>query len=204
MQNRFVVEYMREIPKKNESNERKDTVSTPTDKKIHEDQQNTNQYFRISNGVIKEKINMLKRFQDGMKRFSEGDSLQNRIKSRKDLDNIDPRYITEDDAKELIAYLEEEFEKTQDKLLCQELIIEKTKAEVSAKRKELDEIKEKLEEMLQTRQKIREDMANPIEALKEELRKAGIDDKNQIYQLINEVAETLNMKKPKSQAKKQS
>jgi hypothetical protein len=198
-----VIEYMRRIPKENES-EQKNSDSTSLDKKSLTEQLNTNQHLRIANEVIKEKINTLKCFQDGMKRFSEGGNLVDRIKSSKDLDNIDPRYITEDDAKKLIVRLEEEFEKTQDRLLCQELIIEKTKAEAFAKRKEIEEIKEKLEEILKIRQRIRKEMAEPIEVLKEELKKAGIDDKNQIYQLINEIAEILNMKKPESQSKKQS
>lgn len=195
-----MIEHIREIPNENNS-ERKNSDSASFDKKSLTEQLDANQHRRITNEVMKEKINTLKRFQDGMKRFSEGGNLVDRIKSSKDLDNIDPRYITEDDAKKLIAHLEEEFEKTQDRLLCQELIIEKTKAEAFAKRKEIEEIKEKLEDILKIRQRIRKDMVGPIEALNEELKKAGIDDGNQIYQLINQIAEILNMKKPESQSK---
>jgi uncharacterized coiled-coil protein SlyX len=193
-----MVKHTHKFPEDHNQEEQADRV--PTDKQTKE-QANANQYFRLANEVIKEKIDTLKRFQEGMKRFSEGGSLKNRIKSKQDLDKINPKYVTEDDAKELITHLEDEYEKTQDRLLCQELILEKTRDEISAKRKEIDEIKEKLDDMLQKRQKIREDMANPIEALKEELKKAGVDDKNQIYQLINEVAEALNMKSLKGQIK---
>ncbi len=195
-----MVKHIHGIPgNKSEEQENADQILS---KKDSRGQTSSGQYFRIANVVIKEKIDKLKHFQEGMRRLSDGDTLQNRIKSRKDLDEIDPKYITELAAKNLIARLEEEYERTLDKLLCQELIIEKTKDEISAKRREIDEIKEKLEEVLQKRQKEREDMLNPIEALKEELKKAGVDDSTQIYQMINEVAETLNMKNLKGHLNK--
>ncbi|MGI0004675.1 MAG: hypothetical protein ACREAX_05190, partial [Candidatus Nitrosotenuis sp.] len=144
----------------------------------------------------------LKHYQNGKKRFTEIEGLQKKLKSRKSLDKTDLKYITEDDAKMLITHLEDDYEKIQDKLLCQELIIEKTRDEISAKRKQIDEIKEKLKETLQEQQKTREEMIDPIEVLKEELKKAGINDKNQIYHIINDIAEELNMKNLKDQLRK--
>jgi uncharacterized protein YeeX (DUF496 family) len=193
-----VAKHIHRFPKNSDSEKHADPVPIG---KHPKEQANSNQYFRLANEVIKEKIDTLKRFQEGMKRFSEGGSLKNRIKSLQDLDKINPKYVTDEDVKDLIAHLEDEYEKSQDRLLCQEIILEKTRNEISAKRKEIDEMKEKLNVMLQKRQKIREDMVDPIEALREELKRVGVDDKDQIYQLINEVAEALNMKNLKGQIK---
>jgi hypothetical protein len=167
-----------------------------------EGQASTNQYFRFANAVIKEKIDRLKHFQDNKKMFPEIGILQNKSKMKLDLDKINLKYVTEGDVKDLITHLEDDYEKMKDRLLCQELVVEKTKDEISARRKEIDEIKEKLEKMLQKQQKSPNGATDPIEILKEELKKAGVYDKTQIYQIINDIAEELNMKNLKDQIRK--
>jgi len=165
-------------------------------------QANTNQYFRLANAAIKEKIDKLKHLQNDKKIFPEIGILQNKAKMKLDLDKINLKYVTEGDVKDLITHLEDDYEKMKDRLLCQELVVEKTKDEISAKRKEIDEIKEKLGETLQRQQKSLDGVSDPIEILKEELKKAGVYDKTQIYQIINDIAEELNMKNLKDQIRK--
>ncbi len=166
------------------------------------DQSNTSQYFRLANAVIKEKIDRLMHLQDSKKLFPETGILQNKIRPKLDLAKIDLKYVTENDAKDLIVRLEDDYEKMKDRLLCQELIVEKTKDEISAKRKEIDDVKEKMEGMLQKQRKSSYDVTGQIEVLKEELKKAGVDDKTQIYQIIDDIAEDLNMKNLKGQIRK--
>jgi hypothetical protein len=163
---------------------------------------NTDQYFRFANGIIREKIDKLKQLKENDKRFFDEISiLQHRIKTRIELDRLNSKYLTADDAKALIIRLEEDYEKMKDRLLYQELIVQKTKDTIAAKRKEMSQIKEKLKEIIQ-RQSKHEEIADPITVLKEELRKAGIDEKHRIFQVIDDIAESLDMKQLKDQINK--
>jgi hypothetical protein len=162
---------------------------------------NTDQYFRFANGIIKEKMNKLKQLKDDEKKFcDEVDVLQDRLKSRNELDKLNPKYLTENDAKALIIHLEEEYEKMKDNLLYQELIVQKTKDAIAAKRKQMSQIKEELRRIIQ-QQKIFE-ITDPIAVLKEELKKAGVDEKNKIFQIIDDFAKIINMKNLKNQTDK--
>lgn len=200
-----MIKHVHRITKEGEPNKEQESIESVPVKENPEDLReptSTNQYFRLANAVIKEKIDKLKHLQDSKKIFPEIGILQSKTKLKLDLDKINLKYITEGDVKDLIAHLEDDYEKMKDRLLCQELVVEKTKDEISAKRKEIDEIKEKLEETLQKRQELFNGVADPIEVLKEELKKAGVDDKTQIYQIINNIAEELNMKNLKGQIRK--
>ncbi|MFN3653999.1 MAG: hypothetical protein ACK4TO_01560 [Candidatus Nitrosotenuis sp.] len=151
---------------KEESEELKDQVS------------NTDQYFRFANGLIKEKLNRINNLRENEKKFtSELNHLQDKMKSRAKLDSLDPKYITKEDANTLIMHLEEEFKRMKDKLLYQELIMQKTKDEIVTRRKQIQQVKEKLRKV----QKIprTNEIGNPIQILREELRKVGINEKKQ-------------------------
>lgn len=167
---------------KEKSEELKDQVS------------NTDQYFRFVNGLIKEKLNKMNNLRENEKKFtSELNHFQDKMKSRAELDSLDPKYITEEDANALIMRLEEEFERMKDRLLYQELIVQKTKDEITTRRKQIQQVKEKLRKV----QKIprSNETENPIQILREELRKAGIDEKNSIFQLLEHIEGTLDMRK---------
>ena len=170
---------------KEKSDEFKDQVTT------------TDQYFRFANGVIREKINKLRQLKENDKRFfDEMGILQNKIKTKAELDKLNSKYLTVDDAKALIIHLEEDYEKMKDRLLYQELIVQRTKDTIAAKRKEMVQIKEKLKEIIQ-RQPKHEEITDPIAVLKEELRKAGIDENHRIFQVIDDIAESLDMRQLK-------
>jgi uncharacterized protein YpuA (DUF1002 family) len=88
-----------------------------------------------------------------------------------------------------------------DKLLYQELIVQKTKDMIATKRKEISQIKEMLKEIIQRRPK-QDEITDPIAVLKEELRKAGVDEKHRIFKVIDDIAESLDMKYLKDQLNK--
>lgn len=159
---------------------------------------NTEQYIRFANGVIKEKMSRLKQLKDDEKKFyDEVDVLQNRLKSRNELDKLNPKYLTENDAKALIIHLEEEYEKMKDNLLYQELMVQKSKDSIAAKRKQTSQIKEELRRIMQ-QQKIFE-ITDPIAILKEELKKAGVDEKNKIFQILDDFTKIIDMRNLKNQ-----
>jgi uncharacterized membrane protein YgaE (UPF0421/DUF939 family) len=162
---------------------------------------NTDQYFRFANGLIRKKLNRLINLRENEKKIARDlNHLQNKIKSRAELDSLDPKYITAEDANTLIMRLEEEFERMKDKLLYQELIVQKTKDEIATRRKQIQQVKDKLKQA----QKIpkTQEIANPIEVLRYELKKAGIDEKNSIFRLLDDIEETLDMRKLKDEIRK--
>lgn len=174
---------------KEKSEELKDQVS------------NTNQYFRFANGLIREKLNKINNLRENEKKFTnELNHFQDKMKSKAELDSLDPKYITEEDANALIMRLEEEFERMKDKLLYQELIVQKTKDEITTRRKQIQQIKEKLRKVQKTPRT--NEIENPIQVLRKELRKAGIDEKNSIFQLLEYIEETLDMRKLRDEIRK--
>lgn len=150
----------------------------------------TNQYFKLANGMIKDKVERVKQLKDNEERFSgELNLLQNRIKTRYELEKLNPKYATENDARSLLSILEEEFERMKDKLLYQELIVQKTKDEIAKKRAQIDKVKEDLKNKLY---RMKKEITNPIETLKEELMLAGIAPNDRIFQIIDEISDKMN------------
>lgn len=155
---------------------------------------NTDQYLRFVNGIIKERMSKLKQYKDDDQRFQdEVNLLQNKIKSLYDLEKLNPKYLTSNEARGVISYLEDEYERMKDRLLYQELIVQKTKDEIAAKRKQIQQIKDELKDILH--KKPQEEIEDPVQVLKEELRKAGIDESSRIFQVLNQIADYLNSKK---------
>jgi len=153
---------------------------------------NTEQYLKFANEMIKEKMSKLRQLKNDEKRFhDEVTILQNKIKSRYDLSKINVKYMTGDDARSLIFHLEEEYEMMKDKLLYQELIVQRTKDEIVAKRKQLQQVREDLKDILRMHS---QEPKDPIAVLRDELKKAGISESNRIFQVLNDVSEQLNSK----------
>ncbi len=143
---------------KEKSDELKDEIS------------NTDQYFRFANGIIKEKLDRLNKIKENEKQFStELGFLRNKTKSKSELDNLNPKYLTEEDANTLIMHLEEEFERMKDKLLYQELIVQKTKDETAERRRQIQQIKEKLRNYQRLSRAVK--ITDPIVILRAELKK---------------------------------
>lgn len=153
----------------------------------------TDQYLRFVNELMKEKMGKLRQLKDDEKRFQEQvNVLQNKIKPRYDLDKLNPKYMNRDDAKAVIFHLEDEYERMKDKLIYQELIVQRTKDEVAAKRKQIQQVKYELNDLLHKH--AQEEVQDPITVLKEELKNAGIDESSKIFQLITEISKYLDSK----------
>lgn len=149
----------------------------------------TDQYFKFANELIKENLNKLKSLKENDTRFSgEMNLFQNRIKSRYELEKMNPKYATENDAKALLSILEEECEKMKDRLLYQELIVQRTKDEITKKRAQIDKVKDDLKRKVFRKN---QEIIDPIITLRDELIRAGIPESDRIFQIIDEIAKKL-------------
>lgn len=180
------------------SNFSKADIVREKSKRFKDQMKNTDQYFRFANGAIREKMERLERLKEDHKRFQNTvDDLQNRIKSRFELDGINPKYITPGEAKSLVFHLDEEFERLKDKLLYQELIVQKTKDEIARKRKQIQQIKEDLRDLLHNKPTPVQN--DPITILKIELRKAGVSEASRIFQILEGMEEDFYSKSVENQ-----
>lgn len=174
------------------SNATKEEIVREKSEKFKDQISNTEQYLKFANELIKGKMDKLRQLKSDEKKFQEEISiLQNKIKSRYDLSKINVKYMTGDDARSLIFHLEEEYETIKDKLLYQELIVQRTKDEIAAKRKYLQQVREDLKDILRMHTS---EVKDPITVLREELKKVGIPESNRIFQVLNDVSEQLNSK----------
>jgi hypothetical protein len=174
------------------SNATKEEIVREKSEKFKDQISSTEQYLKFANELIKGKMDKLRQLKADEKKFQEEIAiLQNKIKSRYDLSKINVKYMTGDDARSLIFHLEEEYETIKDKLLYQELIVQRTKDEIAAKRKYLQQIREDLKDILRMHTS---EVKDPITILREELKKVGIHESNRIFQVLNDVSEQLNSK----------
>lgn len=147
---------------------------------------NTDQYFRFVNGMIKDKVEKIKQIKQDEKKFlGELDLLQNKIKTRYELEKISPKHVTIENVQNLLSVLEEECEKMKDKLLYQELIVQRTKDEIAKKRQQINNVKVEIKTT-------RPEISDPLLLLKAELRRAGIPDTDKIFQLLKQIANRMN------------
>lgn len=151
----------------------------------------TDQYFRFANQLIKDNLDKIKNLKENELKFSgETNLLENKIKTRYDLEKINPKYATENDAKSLLSILEEECEKMKDRLLYQELIVQRTKDEITRKRAQIDKIRIELKNKIN---KSKREISDPITTLREELIDAGIPQTDRIFQIIDDIAKKLKV-----------
>ena len=152
-------------------------------KELKDQMADTDQYFKFANGMIKERVDRLKQIKEDEKRFmGEVNLLQNKIKTRYEIDKIYSENLTTDGMQTLISALEEECEKMKDRLLYQELIVQRTKDEIAKKREQINKVKQELQKKLNYDVPV----ADPITLLKEELRRAGLED-TRISELVDKI-----------------
>lgn len=167
-------------------NQTKEDVVKEKSAKLKDQFGNTDQYFRFVNGMIKDKVEKIKQIKQDEKKFlGELDLLQNKIKTRYELEKISPKHVTIENVQNLLSVLEEECEKMKDKLLYQELIVQRTKDEIAKKRQQINNVKVELKTT-------RPEISDPLLLLKEELRRAGIPDTDKIFQLLKQIANRMN------------
>jgi len=151
---------------------------------------NTDQYFKFANGMIRDKIDRLRQIKQDEQRFlGEVNILQNKIKTRYELEKIAPKTITIQNMQNLLDILEDECEKMKDRLLYQELIVQRTKDEITKKRDQIEKIKQEL----QSKMNLREPLADPITRLKVELVRSGVPETDRIYSLLDNLKEKMNL-----------
>jgi len=170
------------------SNRTKEEAVREKSKEFADQMSNTDQYFRFANGMIKDKIDRLKQLKEDEQRFlGEVSILQNKIKTRYELEKISPKHITIDNMRNLLSILEDECEKMKDRLLYQELIVQRTKDEITKKREQIDKIKQEL----QSKMDLNEPLADPITRLKVELVRSGVPETDRIYALLDRLKEKM-------------
>jgi hypothetical protein len=151
---------------------------------------NTDQYFKFANGMMRDKIDRLRQIKQDEQRFlGEVNILQNKIKTRYELEKLNPKTVTIENMQNLLDILEDECEKMKDRLLYQELIVQRTKDEVTKKRDQIEKIKMEL----QSKMNLREPLADPITRLKVELVRSGVPETDRIYSLLDGLKEKMNI-----------
>jgi len=101
---------------------------------------------------------------------------------------VDLRRLTKDEADILIARLEDEHERMKEKLLYQELIVQRTKDEVDRKKEQIKKIREETHRFyLQPRTH-----HSILAELAEELDRAGIKRSDKVFGLLDEISKMLN------------
>ena len=143
---------------------------------IKEELDNTNQYQKFVNGVLKERMGDVKKLLDREKRFAEElNCFQETPKTKHELEKANPKYITENDTKAIISNLEQEYEKMKEKFEFEKSKIEKTKADLEAKKQQIAMLGEEME-FISKKEKKEQVPDDPVLTLKNELRKLGIQD----------------------------
>jgi hypothetical protein len=154
----------------------KQEVVQEKSEEIKDDISNTHQYQKFVNVLLQERVKDLKKMLDNEKRFAEEMSFfQDTAKSKPELNKLNPKYIRESDAVTLIKNLESECDAMKMRLEHEQRVIEKTKAELQAKRQQIEQLKEELNYITKKQPKEPDD---PILAIKHELKKLGINDES--------------------------
>lgn len=86
--------------------------------------------------------------------------------------------------------LEEEFEKMKERLLYQELIVQRTKDEIERKALLIQKVRN---EIMETAQKAHSRI-DAVAALKDELEKAGIEPASNVFDILDRIARILESK----------
>ncbi|HXG73311.1 MAG TPA: hypothetical protein VNK44_00635 [Candidatus Nitrosotenuis sp.] len=162
---------------KDKQNATKQQIVQEKSEQVKDQINNTNQYQKFVNVLLKERMNELKKVMENQKRFAdELNCFQETPKSRVDLERLNPKYITEDDTKSLIGTLESEYQKVEERLKHEQSLIEKTKNELQLKRQQIDQLKEELKFISQKQQ--RHEIDDPVLIIRQELKKLGIGDES--------------------------
>lgn len=137
---------------------------------------NTHQYQKFVNVLLQERVKDLKKMLDNEKRFAEEMScFQDPKKDKTELNKVNPKYVTQNDAKVIVDNLESEYKTMKERLDHEQSRIQKTKLDLETKKQQIEQLKEELQYLGQKQQK-QEPPADPILVLKHELKKLGISD----------------------------
>jgi uncharacterized protein (DUF3084 family) len=137
---------------------------------------NTHQYQKFVNVLLQERVKDLKKMLDNEKRFAEEMSFfQDPKKDKTELNRVNPKYVTQNDAKIIVDNLESEYKSMKERLDHEQSRIQKTKLDLETKKQQIEQLKDELQYLGRKQQK-QEPQADPILVLKHELKKLGISD----------------------------
>lgn len=137
---------------------------------------NTHQYQKFVNVLLQERVKDLKKMLDNEKKFAEEMGFfQDPKKDKTELNRVNPKYVTQNDAKIIVDNLESEYQTMKERLDHEQSRIQKTKIDLEAKKQQIEQLKEEMQYLNQKQQK-QEPQTDPILVLKHELKKLGIED----------------------------
>ena len=155
----------------------KQEVVQEKSEEFKDDMSNTHQYQKFVNVLLQERVKDLKKVLDKEKQFAEEMSFfQDTTKSKSELNKLNPKYITQNDAKSLVNNLESEYDTMKEKLDHEQSVIEKTRNELELKRQQIQQLKEELQYLAQKKKE--HEPNDPILTIKHELKKLGISDES--------------------------
>lgn len=149
----------------------------------------TDQYVKFVNEMLNEKLARIKQIKQEERRFlDELSVLQNKIKSREEINKVNPKYATDGDVASLISHLEAEYERMKEKLLYQELIVQKTKDEIAKKKNQIQKL------VHDAKAPPKPKGEDPLTILRDELKKLGLNESSKIFKTVDEISKMLDSK----------
>jgi len=106
---------------------------------------NTHQYQKFVNVLLQERIKDFKKMLDNEKRFAEEMSFFQDIKKDKtELNKVNPKYVSQNDARLIVNNLESEYTAMKERLDHEQEKIQKTRVDLEAKKQQIEQLKEEL------------------------------------------------------------
>jgi hypothetical protein len=137
----------------------------------------TNQYQKFVNATLTQKMANVKTLLEKEKKFAdELNCFREAPKNKIELEKINPKHITESDLKAIISNLESNFGKLNEKLEHEQKVVEKTKNEMIATKRQIMSLREEMEFIIK-KQKSPE-ITDPTLLIKQELKRLGINDEH--------------------------
>jgi len=146
-------------------------------KDIHDQILDTNQYQKFVNATLTQKMANMKTLLEKEKKFAdELNCFRESPKNKVELEKINPKHITENDIKTIISNLEANYNRLNEKLEHEQMVVEKTKNEMISTKRQILSLKEEMEFVVK-KQKSPE-ITDPTLLIKQELKRLGINDEH--------------------------
>lgn len=153
----------------------------------------TNQYQKLVNVSLQEKMGNIKKLLAQEKKFSEElNYFKDTSKTRNELEMVNSKYITQADTKSLINNLETEYQKLREQYDYELSKIDKTRNELDSKKQQIDNLKEEMHFIVK-KEKKEEKIDDPLLTIRHELKKLGInEDSGKINEALRMLSKKIN------------
>lgn len=146
-------------------------------KDFHDQILDTNQYQKFVNATLSQKMANVKALLEKEKKFAdEMNYFRESPKNKVELEKLNPKHITESDIKTLISNLETNYNKLNEKLEHEQMVVEKTKNEMIATKRQIISLQEEMEFVIKKQQNL--EITDPTLLIKKELKRLGINDEH--------------------------